>query len=61
MNQFLAQSLPQLVGSLAPDDNMIAALAVLLGAVAGWYLANLGELRAKRARAARLNALRRRD
>lgn len=54
----LGSSLPQLFGSLSSADNTLAALAVLLGVIAGWYLANLTQLRAKRAKAARMRAFR---
>ena len=50
----LTQTLSNALGSLQSDGNGIAALAVLLGTVLGWYLGNYREqLKAKRARAAR--------
>ena len=60
MNLYFAQELPKLFSSVAPDDNTIAALGVLLGAFCGWYLANLGAL-GKRARAIRKSPPRRLD
>jgi membrane protein YqaA with SNARE-associated domain len=46
----LTNALPQLVGVFSgTDDTLIAALAMLLGVVGGWYLGNFSEqLRAKR-------------
>jgi hypothetical protein len=58
----LTQTLTHALGSLQSDGNEIAALAVLLGAVLGWYLGNYREqLKAKRARAARKSDVTRRE
>jgi hypothetical protein len=62
MNLLFAQELPRLFGSVAPNDNAIPALAIVIGVVCGVYLANLsGQLGAKRARALRKNPPRRPD
>jgi hypothetical protein len=54
MDLFALSALPHPSASLMLDDNVIAALAVFLGVVAGWYFGNFREqLKAKRARAAR--------
>jgi hypothetical protein len=58
----LTQTLSNAFGSLQNDGSGIAALAVLLGAVLGWYLGNYREqLKAKRARAARKTDITRRE
>ena len=61
MNLFFAQELPRLVSSVAPNDNAIPALAIVIGVVCGVYLANLSGLGAKRARAVRKSPPRRID
>ncbi|HTV51372.1 MAG TPA: hypothetical protein VME21_09295 [Steroidobacteraceae bacterium] len=58
MTTFLAAALPNLVGPLSQDDNAVAALAVMAGVVGGWYLANLTQLRARKAKLMRKNLYR---
>jgi hypothetical protein len=58
----LTQPLSRAFGALQSDGNGIAALAVLFGAVLGWYLGNYREqLKAKRARAERKSDITRRE
>ena len=53
MTTFISAALPSLVGALSPDDNAVAAIAVSVGVVAGWYLANFTQLRARKAKLTR--------
>jgi len=58
----ISQSIAHSFAALHGADSRVVAVAVLLGALAGWYLGNFGEeLQERRARAARLTESVRRD
>ena len=58
----LTHSIAQSFAALHSADSRVVAVAVLLGAIGGWYLGNFGEqLQERRARAARLTESVRRD
>jgi hypothetical protein len=57
----VTESLPHFLASLPLDDSTLCVLVALLGIIAGCFFANYHEqLKAKRAKVARRNALRRR-